>query len=44
MAVHHVDMDQIGAGVADGCDLLAKACKVGGQDGRRYKHVRHASG
>ena len=32
MAVHHVEMDPVGAGRVDGADLLAQPGEVGGQD------------
>ena len=35
MAVHHIDMDPVGAGRLDGLDFRAQPGKVGGQDGRR---------
>ena len=44
MAVHHVDMDPVGARGVDGADLLAKAREIGGENGRgdadRLLHVR----
>ena len=33
MAVHHVDMDDVGAGGVDGADFLAQFGKIGGEDG-----------
>ena len=32
VAVHHVDMDPVGAGRVDGAHLLAKSGEVGGED------------
>ena len=32
MAVHHVDMDPVGAGLIDGADLVAELGKIGGKD------------
>ena len=33
MAVHHVDMDPVGAGVIDRAHLFAQPGKIGGQNG-----------
>ena len=33
MAVHHIDMDQVGAGRLDRLDFRAQPGKIGGQDG-----------
>src|SRR3546814_2095743 len=33
MAVHHVDMDPVGAGLVNGTDFLAQAREIGGEDG-----------
>ncbi len=34
MAVHHVDMDDVGAGRDNGADFLAEFREIGGKDGR----------
>ena len=34
MAVHHVEMDPVGAGLIDRAHLLAEPCEIGGQDRR----------
>ena len=35
MAIHHIDMDPVGAGGVDRADLLAQPREIGGEDGRR---------
>ena len=34
MAVHDVDMDDVGAGLHDGADLLAELGEIAGENGR----------
>ena len=34
MAVHHIDMDPVGAGRVDRANLLAQPGEIGGEDGR----------
>jgi len=36
MPVHHVEMNQVGAGLFDRVNLVAEPREVGGQNGRRY--------
>ena len=35
MAVHHIDMDEIGACLLDGLDFRAQSREIGGQNRRR---------
>ena len=41
MAVHHVDVDPVGAGLVDRADLLAEPGEVGGQDRRGNQRSGH---
>ena len=44
MAVHHVDMDPVGAGRIDRAHLLAEPGEIGGKDrGRDYERKAHRS-
>jgi hypothetical protein len=40
VAVHHVHVDQVAPGVADGADLLGQTAEVGGEDTGGYEHIR----
>ena len=42
-AVHHIDMDPVGAGSVDGADLLAQAREIGRQNRRRDDDRRRPS-
>ena len=39
MAVHHVDVDEVGAAALDGRDRLAEGREVGREDRRRDLHA-----
>ena len=44
MAVHHVDMDPVGAGLVDRADLLAEPGEIGGEDrGRDADRLLHGA-
>ena len=43
MAVHHVDVDPVGAGLVDRADLLAEPGEIGGQDRRGDERAGHGS-
>jgi len=40
-AIHHIDMDPVGASGVDGANLLAQPREVGRQDGGRYEDRLH---
>ena len=44
MVVHHVEVDQVGAGVDHRAHFLAEAREIGGQERRRDAIGAHASG